>query len=434
MPLLRRLLMMLAVVLVAVFTPRARAQKFTVGKVEFRNAGALSPQDLEAVAAFHAGEKVTTPDIQTAAQHLMDTGFFDDVKVDSAGPISALTIIFLLKPLPPGEMLPVSFENFVWLTDADLQEIVHRTFPLFRGALPETSNQLAAIDAGLTAALVSKGVAQVQVSHDVLPPTTAQPTRTIAFRVSEPAVVVGKISVQGLAPPFDAEVTRIAAKLKNAPFANGAAPDGVSGLLLKPYLDAGYVNARLTSVQMRPLQQSPQKVSVDFDATIAPGQLYRVDAIDFAESPLVSQAAFAAGQKLHPGDVASESALLATIAPIDAAYHQQGYMDAHVEIAKGENDAAHTVTYHLTAVPGEQFRLHSVVVQGLSPEAKAQFDSSWKLKPGELYDADYVRAFITNNTAMLSLNNYAGSFQAQADPQTRLVDLTLNFVRVNGAR
>ena len=433
MPRMRSLLFSFFLMLGAVISPWALGQKMTVGKVAFRNAGSLQWADLEAVAAFHAGEKVSVAEIQAAAQHLMDTGFFDDVKVDSAGPNTAPTIIFVLKPLPSSEMLAVGFENFVWLTDAELREAVHKTFPLFEGTLPENSNQLEAIDAALQDALAAKGVAQARVSHSLIQPTTAEPVHALSFRVSQPSVVIDQVPLAGEAP-LETALSRMTGKLHNAPFVEGYAPDATPDLLLQPYLNAGFLDAKLTDAKVELGQATANRVKVDYAATVQHGEVYHVSQIQFAGTPLVTADAFAAAAKLHAGDVASRTQLLATTAPIDAAYHKQGYMDEYVDTGSTLDNAGHTVSYRLTVVPGEQYRLHSLSVVGLPPEARAQFDLAWTMKVGELYDAEYVRAFIVNNSAMQSLSRYTGSFQAAADPATHLVDLTVQFVPGRGAR
>ncbi len=430
---MRTVSMLCSVLLMAATIAVASAQKIAVGKVAFRNAGSLPQADLEAVAGFHAGGKVTLGEIQGAAQHLMDTGFFEDVKVDSSGPAGTPTIVFVLKPLAASEMLSVSFENLVWFTPEELRTVVHQAFPLFQGTLPENSNQLDGIEKGLAAALLAQGVAGAEVSHEVLQATTERPLRAIAFRVVHPAVVVNTASLADAAP-LTAEEGRIEGKLHNAPFLMGYAPDATPDLLLQPFFNAGFLDAKLVGAQVKVAQTTVDRVSVDYAASVEHGAPYRVSALEFEGSPLLSKDAFMGAAKLHVGDLASRAQLLATTAAIDRAQHRQGYMDAYVNTGAVVDSASHTVGYHFTAVSGEQYRLHNLVVQGLPPDARAQFDLAWNLKPGELYDADYVSAFLINNTAMQTLAHYAGSFQAAADPQTHLVDLTVSFVRAAGTR
>lgn len=103
-------------------------------------------------------------------------------------------------------------------------------------------------------------------------------------------------------------------------------------------------------------------------------------------------------------------------------------MDAYLAVTPTLDTTAHTVSYALHAVPGSQYHLKSVTVTGLAPDARQQFDSAWTMKPGDLYNEPYIQHFLNANTALLKLNNYAGSYQASADPNTHLVDLSITFV------
>ena len=56
------------------------------------------------------------------------------------------------------------------------------------------------------------------------------------------------------------------------------------------------------------------------------------------------------------------------------------------------------------------------------------------MKPGDIYNEHYVQTFINKNTALQHLATYSAGFQASADPQTHLVDLTITFIRGAGGR
>ena len=106
----------------------------------------------------------------------------------------------------------------------------------------------------------------------------------------------------------------------------------------------------------------------------------------------------------------------------------QGYIDAYVTAGPALDNAAHTVTYALQAVPGEVYRLKTVTPLNLTPEAQQEFDANWRMKPNDVYNESYVARFITNNSALKHLAGYTASFQAVGDPATHLVDLTITFV------
>ena len=107
-------------------------------------------------------------------------------------------------------------------------------------------------------------------------------------------------------------------------------------------------------------------------------------------------------------------------------------MDEYVDTGAKLDRAAQTVRYDVRVVPGDIYRLHSVTVQGLAPEARAEFDQGWKMKVGDPYDAAYLRAFLSKNTALHLLSRYTGDFAAAADPSTHFVDLTVTFMPMPG--
>src|SRR5580698_1544322 len=94
--------------------------QYTSGKIIFKNPGKRSQADLESAAGIHSGQKVSTANLQAAAQRLIDTGYFDDVGVGVEGPSGALAVTFTLKPLDPQHLSATGFENFVWLTPEEL--------------------------------------------------------------------------------------------------------------------------------------------------------------------------------------------------------------------------------------------------------------------------------------------------------------------------
>ncbi len=411
--------------------PLRAAEPFVTAKVVFENPGPYAQADLEAAAGVHAGDRVTLAGIKAAAQRLVATQTFSGVTMDSKGAPEALTLVFILKPLPTEEMLPVGFENFVWLTPAELLATVHKSAPLFQGRIPAGSNETDAIVAGLQASLAAKGVPAASVTYDEVQPTTAEPVHAIQFRVAKPAVTVDRIELAG-AGPLVAAVDRIATKLRGAPYAQGYAADGLERVLLQPYLDAGYLDARLADTGVAVGPGTAEHVGVTLTGRVEPGEVYRVGALKFAPTPVLSESAFAAGTKLHAGEVASRKQLLASVATIDAAYEKQGFVDEYVDTHPVLDGVTHTVNYDLGVVPGEPYRLHAVVVENLPPPARAQFDVAWAMKPGDPYDAGYVRSFLGNNTAMRGLAGYTGTFQAASDPSTHTVDLRVIFFPTSG--
>ena len=422
------LLRSLAFILLAGTVPAAAQTTYTAAKIAFNHPGPYAQAQLEAAAGIHPGTKFNADDLGAAAQRLVDTGFFGNVGATLApGRVEAITVLFDIEPVDHAQMLHVGFENFVWLSHAEIEDALHAKSPLFLDYLPESSPLEDIFDATLTDLLARKGVTAV-VTHSTVEPTMLRPERTVEFRVAAPAVRVADVKLAGVSPELAPLLQKSVNAAAKAAYNEGLAGETTEDRILAPLLDAGYIQATLTGLTVTPAL-SGDTASVVLSAALNPGDIFRISSISFAGTPLLSAESFAASEKLHPGDVASRKLLLETLAPLDAAYRRQGYMDVIVKAAPSFDLAAHQVAYTVTVVPGEQYRVHEVTANNLDPAAKADFDRGFLMKAGEFYNPEYVSGFLKNNTALQALAGYSASFKAYADPNTHTVDVVLTFAR-----
>ena len=132
----------------------------------------LSRPDLKTPPPSTPGTQFTAPDLSAAVpQRPVVTGYFNEVGALLDGTQSKpLTDVGTAKPTPRAGMLPVGFENFVWLTHAELEAAIHSRFPLFNDYLPENSPHQEDVKSALVAALAAKSI-PAQVEGDEFQPT-----------------------------------------------------------------------------------------------------------------------------------------------------------------------------------------------------------------------------------------------------------------------
>ncbi|MES2393049.1 MAG: POTRA domain-containing protein [Acidobacteriota bacterium] len=403
--------------------------QYSIAKIEIHGAGPYTDAQILSVAGLQPGQMLSQNSLGNAAQHLLDTGLFDDTQVGLGGAGLRRIVIFDLKLKPTAQLLRGSYANFVWLTPTELDAAIRAKVPLYRSLFSDAGNFPDTVQAALQQILTAKGVTAT-VTHTIIEPTTAHPQRLMSFRVETPSIYIGKItcSITG-ASVSQQSLDKYLATLTGRNYAEGLS-GGIQDELINPFHNLGYITAKLGDLQRTPAPIAGQ-VSVDVTATIDLGPAYKVSTITWQETPIYSAADFAKNLEQKPGDVANATLLRKTEAPIIAAYLAKGYLDVYLDDAPQLDTAAHTAAYSLKAVPGEQYRIKSLDIQGLSPEARADFDRGWLLKVGDLYNEPYVKRFLADNTALRKLDAYAGSYGASADPQTHLVDLTLMFQRIS---
>jgi outer membrane protein assembly factor BamA len=423
-----RLQRILALILAVAAAPALFAQSYKAAKVVFKGADMYPQAVLEDIAKIHPGTTFTSADLNDAAQHLIDTGFFEEVG-GTIGPsrVDAATVIFTTKPVPISDMIHLGFENFVWLAPEELQAALHKRSPLYSGYIQEAGPLADGFNAALTEALAAKGII-ARVAHETYEPSMLRPERVLEYRILSPRVRVENVKLGGvssaLAPLLQKSVNN-AAKFS---YNSGLAGQSTADAILSPLFDGGYVKAALSSVSVTPTT-SADSASVLVSGTLTAGEIYHVAILNFAGAPLFSADEFAKNAKLHAGNVASREMLLETLEPLDSAYRRQGYMDVVIKTDPMFDDAAHTVIYNVSVVPGEQYRVSQVTAENLDPVALADFNKIFRETKGELYNPEYIKGFLKSNNSVKSLEPYVANYKAYADPNTHTVDLVLTFDR-----
>ena len=397
-------------------------QTYIAQHVAFTQLGPFTQSELENTCGLRSGTHFTTVELSAAVQRLSESGYFDAVSAR----LNGSTVVFDIKPTDRSHLLLVGFENFVWLTKGEIKAAIQAKLPLYDGLLPEGSPLQDDIQHVIAAALAAKSI-QAEVTYQTYEPTLQHPQRTIGFRIVTPSIRVTNIKLSGVTHDLVPLIQRSVNATAHTRYTEGPANETTQESILAPLLNAGYIEANLADVLPVPSSQTPETVGLIINARLEAGEIYKVSTMTYAGSPLLSAEAFNASAKLHPGDVASRAALLASLTPIDTAYRRQGYADVAVKAAPNVNKATHEVAYSVTVEPGEQYRVHEMIATNLDPAARTDFDRGFLMKAGDLYNPEYISGFLKNNTALRALENYSASWKATADPAAHTVDLVITF-------
>jgi len=410
----------------------AFSQQYTIKKLVFDGPTPYSQSALEAAAGLKPGDTIAKADLEAAAQRLVDTGAFTEMQTTLDGPLKAISVVFKLKAVDPSRMLTASFANFIWLPADELSTEIQKQVPLFNGTVPEAGNQQDAVLAALKQILAARSI-DAAIAMTPVAPSPSQPLRLIEYSVTRPDIRIHTVKLSGVTPQFAAESDKLALMLAGSRYREGLAPASLSNILLAPYRNAGYQAAAIASLTHSVASSTATRVDLDVAATVEPGELYHVSHLDWAGSPEMSAEGFAAEAELHPGDVASRKALLLSLGKLEAAFHNKGYIDAVITATPHLDAAAHTVAFTVAADPGAQYTLKSVTALNLTDAQRKDFDRAWNIPPGAVFNEGYVKSFLKNNTALLSLAQMTASFKVIADPDAHTVDLIMNFVRGAGS-
>jgi outer membrane protein assembly factor BamA len=168
---------------------------------------------------------------------------------------------------------------------------------------------------------------------------------------------------------------------------------------------------------------------VDITTTVHEGAVYHVSEMVWPESPVLTKQACAEASELKVGDVASRMALLSSKASVERRFGAMGYLDAKLAVMSKKDDATHQIAYSFAVVPGDPYTMAGVKTTGLNPDQQAEFNKAWKLAPGQIYNEDYVNAFLKTNPFMGVMQGYYVRPERAVDRKNKTVIVTILFSR-----
>lgn len=335
---------------------------------------------------------VTKAQIDAAVQRLGGSGLFAEIRY-TVGPDA---LVFILKPAPGTESLPVRFTNFAWWKPGELEPLVEARVPLFHGKLPLHGQLTDQVQAALVALLDDKGIHNAQVSARLSAlggSAAGNEVNAVAFSIDQPQVMLRKIQLTGIAPEVASKMDAVLADLTTQDFDTLLSPKAIVDNASDVHRNAGYLDVTVQD----PFFSEPYKETVgygvDASAVVYPGARYHVTTIAFEGLPPGTEAAVAKAAGIHPGDPAGEMTVRVAQAAAAAVLHSRGMLEATASAIITKNSAAHTVAYRLQIVPGPTYSFAGLDISALTAAQQALFLHSFHVRPGVTAD-ETVRAGI----------------------------------------
>ncbi len=370
----------------------AGAQSITPKTIAFTGAPSYSSQELLQATGLAVNTSITKDDIQRAMQRLDDTGLFANMHYTA----NATSLAFDLTPQPDKLMLPATYTNFVVLDADQITPQVHARVPLFTGKVPNVGNLQQAVQDALVAILKEKGI-----SARVDSVMSTEGGASMSFAIADPPVRMRSLKIADVSAPAQKRMSELSAGYAGQDY------DLSSGRYIQlrlsdAYRDLGFLDIAIDKVNRGAPAVTPTAILVDLTTTAHEGGQYRLASFEWPATTVVKAGDFAADAQVKPGEVASRVLVLSTTTRVGGRFIRRGYIDAKVDIAERKDAAAHTVTYAYTVQPGEQYAFQSVRTPGFTPQQQKDFDSRWKLKPGDPYDGEFADSFFQRNASIFA--------------------------------
>jgi outer membrane protein assembly factor BamA len=364
----------------------------TLHEIRTEGLKTLTEAQVTALSQLEKGSQVGKPDLQAAADRLLETGMFAKVNYTFQTRGDGLTVTFQLEEAP---RVPVYFDNLPWFSDGELSDAIRKKIPYFDGTLPEAGAVVDQVGDTLKELLASRQL-NVTVEHELLANPLAE-GNVQQFHVQGASFYIASVDFGDPSLSSSHVVQQQLAEVQGKPFSRMTIDLFLSEQLRPFYLQQGFLRVKLGPPEVRltgnPNQKLPEQIPVF--VPIVTGGIYRWKEVHWSGNSLLSSITLAGELGLKPGDVANGMQIEAGWDRAREEYGHRGYLDAKIDPVASYDDQAHTVSFAVTVSEGTQYRFNTIVVTGLSPAGERRLRQMWVTEAGAVFDKIQFEKFLT---------------------------------------
>lgn len=391
----------------------------------------FTSDEVAAASGLPVGTIAHEEDFRKAARQLGESGAFSSIAFTFSYSAAGTKLEFQVTDAD--KFVPAGFTDFVWFTDEELRRKVHQHIPLFKGDLPTTGRMADQVSDVLQALLVENsipGYVEYQRKTD-----KSQHLQAIDYNVAGVSIRIRHLEFPGAGGAELASLQTSAEKLTDREYSREFMSSFIQRTLLPTYHQRGYLKAACAPPQPKVVKSDaesssgrPQPTFVDVTFPVTPGMQYQLSGMEWSGNQGV--AADALQPLLHgkAGQPANMVQLEDDLHTVQELYGSRGYILASVKVQAQFDDAAGTVAFHLAVDEGSVYRMGELEFRGIDNNLTARLRAAWKIRPGEVYDATYLKQFLPQARKLLP-----ASLDWEVDPHVtaitrdKTVDVDLQY-------
>src|ERR1022692_1409377 len=402
---------LLSCLLVAVFCFNAKAQPqpaagtaplpptaYKLIAVNVTGSKRFTQEEVAAASGLPVGTVAHEEDFRKAARQLGESGAFSDIKFTYSYSSAGTKLEFQVADAD--KFIPARFVDFVWFTDEELRRKVHEHVALFKGELPATGRLPDEVSDVLQAALVENGIpGHVEYLRNN---GKSERLESIDYSVSGVSIRVRHIEFSGAGaselPLLQAGAEKFSDREYGTPLLNAF----IEHTLLPIYRERGYLKASCAPPQPKVVKPAASESTdnkqpitlVDVTFSVTPGIQYKLTSWDWSGNEEIPTDTLQPLLHAKAGQTANTVQLEDDLRAVQELYGSRGYVTATIKAEAEFDDPAGTASYHLRVNEGSLYHMGELEFRGIDNNLTARLRAVWKLRPGDVYDATYLKQFL----------------------------------------
>lgn len=391
----------------------------------------LTESQIVAITELQVNSQVDRDTLQAAADKLVHTGLFANVKYDFHTRGDQVTVNF---HVVENSLLPAFFDNIPWFDDSELAAAIRAQNPAFDGTLPE-SGPLVDQAAAAIKSLLATHKLDVTVEHQVMSNPIGD-GNVQGFTIEGASLQISSIGFGDPSLDQDRAVQAHLGELRGKPYSRLTIDTFLTEQVRPGYIKKGYLRLKLGPPEVRltgaPTEKLPDKIPVY--VPVETGPVYQFTGVQWSGNSIIPIDALNSIFGLKSGDVADGEKIFSGWDRIQEEYGHHGYLDAKIEHAESFDDSAHTVSYKARITEGSQFKMADFVLTGLSAAGDRKIHETFPIQPGTLFDKTVFESYLSrlqNKPAQifgdLPVHYQEVGHWLRTDPAKGTVDVLLDF-------
>jgi outer membrane protein assembly factor BamA len=364
--------------------------------------------EVAAASGLLIGTTVSDDVLRKAVRQLGESGAFDNVAYNFS--YSSAGTKLVLQVVDADRFVPVNFGDFVWFTDADLLQKLHARIPLFTGVLPASGALPDQVSDVLQALLVENNIP----GHVEYLRSTDKDGKLESFdyTVSNIVIQIHQLEFPGAAQDELSQLQAAAEKLVGADYYRALLHNFIEKKLLPIYHERGYLKAVCAKPQPKVVKPASADIAddkaeityVDVILPVTPGKQYKLAGWTWNGNKTVPTEELQPLIHAKKGQIANTVELSDNLRAAQELYGSRGYVTATIKAEAQFDDAAGTVSYQLAVNEGDLYRMGELEFRGIDNNLTARLRNAWKLRAGDVYDANYLKEFLPQSRKLLPAN------------------------------
>jgi len=351
----------------------------------------FSDSQISLASGLKPGQAVDESILSKAADRLAQSGAFSEVSYQYRTLNGKMTVTFHL--VDQTKTMSCTFDNFVWFTPEEIDRAIRAEVPLYDGHVPLNGSLPEDVKATLEHLLAQR---HVTASVTYVPTSKSLSDTPAEFRYSAIGNLPLVTSVEFAGGPLDPALFNLAKqRLVGRPFSTAYSRLVAEKDLDSIYRNHAYLKAHFSDPQVTftegPSQADAGSVRLVF--TVTPGIEYKWHGAGWSGNSAYAAADLDGDLGMVEGTPAALDKILAGMDAVAEAYGKKGYIAAKLVPTQSFSEAAGQVRYSFEVSEGKQFTMGTLSVSGYDDGTADRIRKAWRLKPGDVFDSSYLKAF-----------------------------------------